>query len=319
MLLRAAGASIAFGVAGCQQYGNRGGHRICVLDMKAQPEAASFENKIKALVSLNNSEVPLEFLRSWFAPHNRHLSIVASDIARESPTLVIAVSAAAAVACRTAMPLVPIIFSTQDDPRAFGLVRMLSNPTLNATGVWNSLDVHCKRVEFLLQLTPKAKRLGVIVDARPESSSQLRASLAKCRGPELSFEFFPIETLRDIQSTIHKLHSGIEALLVPHTDATGRWPDDIVSAIGSRSLPAVFDGYSLVDRGGLASLEPVELDEAEVLGRLAAQVLGGASISQLAVEQPHTTYSAINVSTAHSIGLSIPFSLVKSVDYVVRR
>lgn len=291
---------------------------ICIFDAKGRREADIFKEQVSKLVcsALRWDQSRIRVV-SWNAPQTRSAEEVATEIAAMRPTIVIATSATLALTCSKEMPSVPILFSSQEDPRKIGLALDLIRPGRNATGVWNSLDLHCKRVELLTQLAPTAKHIAIVLDAVGRRSSELYESMANCSLKGLTYSYFPIASLEDVQRLKTSIPAPVHGIVVPHSNAASRWPSQIVAAVASLSIPAIFDNGRLVTEGAMASLEPVELDAAVVLSRLAANVLKGVPPSSLPIERPKTTSIAINLRTAKRLGLEIPIWMLKSANRLV--
>ena len=292
--------------------------RIAIFDTKGESDAIKFKSDfINSLARRLRVETKAFEVFSWFAPYGRPYFRVAGEIARVSPTLVVATSARAAVACEQAMPDVPIVFRSQGDPRQLGLVVELSRPARNSTGIWQAIDLNCKRLELLSRLAPKTNRVSILIDQYLARSAETNASMSRCRIANGETSFVEIVTEGDIANLKNKLPRGTNGIVVPHTEVTSRWPDEIVSAVGSLGMPAVFDATWLVEKGALASIQPIELDEPSVLARLASNLLRGIPASMLPIEVPKSTFVALNLRTARQLQIDVPTWLIKSVDRLV--
>ena len=70
------------------------------------------------------------------------------------------------LAAKRATKEIPIIGVFIADPVGFGLVASLARPGGNVTGLLSSIDkLTAKQFELLLQVVPKAKRIGVLFNA----------------------------------------------------------------------------------------------------------------------------------------------------------
>ena len=292
--------------------------RVAIFDTKGESDAAKFKSIfINTLARRLRVEAKALEVFSWFAPYGRPYFRVASEIARVSPTLIVATSARAAVACEEAMPDVPIVFRSQGDPRKLGLVVNLSHPERNCTGIWQAADLNCKRLELLGRLAPQTNRVSILIDQYLARSAETNTSISRCSLANRETSFVEIVTVGDIANLKNKLPRGTNGIVVPHTEVTSRWPDEIVSAVGSLGMPAVFDATWLVEKGALASIQPIELDEPDTLARLASNLLRGIPASLLPIEMPKSTFVALNLSTARQLRIDVPTWLIKSADRLV--
>src|SRR5262249_31692144 len=117
----------------------------------AEVEAAVRTPILKALadagfVAGQNVSVEYRFAEG----HYDRLPNLAADLVREQLSVLVATDRPAAVAAKSATSTIPIVFTSGNDPVREGLVKSLSHPGGNATGVYL----------FTSELGPK--RLGLI-------------------------------------------------------------------------------------------------------------------------------------------------------------
>ena len=97
---------------------------------------------------------------------------------------------AATRAAREATRTIPIVMVVEGDPVAAGLVETLGRPGGNVTGIAKqTTELNGKRLQFLIQLVPGLKRVGVFWNpANPEKLAEWRAlqAAAKSLGLELA-------------------------------------------------------------------------------------------------------------------------------------
>jgi ABC transporter substrate binding protein len=87
---------------------------------------------------------------------------------------------AGALAAKTAAPSTAIVFGTTGDPVEEGLVASLNRPGGNATGVNCFVrEVIAKRMQFLRELVPYAKRIALLVN--PTDAENYQSSLRDVR------------------------------------------------------------------------------------------------------------------------------------------
>ena len=108
--------------------------------------------------------VAIEF--RWADGQPDRLPALADDLVRRQVTVLAAPgSAAAGLAAKAATTTIPIVFETGLDPVEAGLVKSLSRPEGNVTGVTSlNADVTPKELELLHELIPQAKSFSVLVN-----------------------------------------------------------------------------------------------------------------------------------------------------------
>jgi putative ABC transport system substrate-binding protein len=83
-------------------------------------------------------------------------------------------------------------------------------------------------------------------------------------------------------------------------------------------VPTIFELRHLVAAGGLMSYGPSLFESFRQMGIYTGKILNGAKPADLPVLQPTKFDLAINVKTANALGLTIPQSLLRRADEVVR-
>src|SRR5438874_1611242 len=90
---------------------------------------------------------------------------LAVDLVGRKVAVINTTSAPAALAAKAATTTIPIVFSGLDDPLALGLVKSLSRPDGNLTGVALSFDsLTEKRLQLLQEFLPTATRIGYLTN-----------------------------------------------------------------------------------------------------------------------------------------------------------
>ena len=103
------------------------------------------------------------------------LPALAAEMVKNRPDVIVAIVSAAAVAAKEATSTIPIVLAGAADPVAAGLVRNLSRPGGNITGLSSqSASAIGKLLELVRQLEPRATRVGALWDPVNAVSQQLR-------------------------------------------------------------------------------------------------------------------------------------------------
>ncbi len=225
---------------------------------------------------------------------------------------------AATKAALEATRRIPIVFTLVGDPVAAGIVRKLSRPGGNATGIsGRSTELVRKRLEILKTLAPTLRRVWAIYYAG-DPSSLAAIQTAREVAPVLSLELLPrpVRTAQEVVSVLQSVHRN-DGLLPPPL-AILDIPVSVLEASLSRRIPAVFHSAFWVRYGALASYGADYYDEGFQAAQLVAKILRGASTSDLPVERANRIELAVNLKTSKQFGLAIPRSVLFRANEIVK-
>ena len=129
---------------------------------------------------------------------------LAADLVRRQVAVIIASGGLdAALAVKAATTTIPILFLTGEDPVRLGLVTSLARPGGNLTGInFFNTELVTKRLEFLRELVPKAKRVAVLINPvdATNANSTLKAIEPAARAIGLQIQVLNASTSREIDA-----------------------------------------------------------------------------------------------------------------------
>ena len=82
-------------------------------------------------------------------------------------------------------------------------------------------------------------------------------------------------------------------------------------------LPAVYPSRGFVEKGGLISLGPIQVDYFRLAAGYVDRILKGEEPADLPVQFPTKFVMAVNRKTATALGLAIPPSILLRADEVI--
>ena len=91
----------------------------------------------------------------------------------------------------------------------------------------------------------------------------------------------------------------------------------IAELTARRRIPTIGVRRNFVEKGGLMSYGPIDLDEDRLAASYVDHILKGAKPADLPVQYPTKYELVINLKTAKVIGLEVPPSLLARADEVI--
>ena len=253
--------------------------------------------------------------------HEERLPVLAADLVRQKVAAIFALGGdAAALAAKAATSSIPIVFATGGDPIANGLVKSLSRPEANLTGVsFYSDQLAGKRLELLRDLLPQANSIAILTAYNPTLKPALDELAAASRAKGIEVVVLDIKSEQDIDAafaTIMKQRIG--ALVVQNDAFLNSRHDQIIALAARHALPAVYAYREHTLAGGLISYGTNVNEMYRPAGVYIGRILKGAKPADLPVLQPTKFELVINLKTAKALGLTIPETLLASAAEVIQ-
>ena len=223
--------------------------------------------------------------------------------------------AAAAAGCT-----VPIVFPVVNDPLGAGYVESLARPGGNVTGfMLLEYSSGVKWLELLKEIAPNVTRVAVLRDsANPAQTAQF--GVIQAVAPMFKVGAIPVD-MRDageIERAVETFaRSPNGGLIVVGSGASIRYRDLIVALAARHKLPAVYWERFFVVAGGLISYGAQTIDQYRRAAGYVDRILKGEKPADLPVQAPAKYETAINLTTAKALGLSVPLSVQQRADEVI--
>jgi putative tryptophan/tyrosine transport system substrate-binding protein len=213
---------------------------------------------------------------------------------------------------------IPIVGGCSDSPMRAEIAVSLSRPSKNFTGITFLTDeMAAKRMEFLKEVAPTAKRVAVIFNPQHFDDEVTFARRgAESLGIELTTH--PINNVADLDAALHAASAGgADGLFIISSRLTGLVAGQIARYGQEHRLPVIASWREFVDSGALLSYGPSRVFEAKRLAGYVQKVLNGAKPADLPIEQPVKFELVINLKTAKALGLNVARTLLDRADAVV--
>jgi putative ABC transport system substrate-binding protein len=236
------------------------------------------------------------------------------------PAVIVTTNSETAAIAKSVTRDIPAIFGSRQDPIRMGLVESLARPGGNITGFTYFVPIEQKRLELLRQLSPRVRKLGILVDRWwMDESDGFRVMESSARQ---GFEphVFIAETTDALQATLATAAARqMDAWFVPYTVLPFDKPAEVVSILEAMRKPVFYPATQFVERGGLISYQqllPLE-ESSRLIANMVALVLDGVPAGEIPIERPKSFELAINLATAKRLGINVPRPLIKRADRVI--
>ena len=280
-------------------------------------EVGEFRRGLREAGYVEGENVAIEY--RWAENKIERLSTLAAGLVSRPVAVIVAIGGATpAFAAKAETSTIPIVFTVAQDPVKLGLVPSLARPGGNMTGVFLPREATARRLGFLRELVPAAKRIAVLLD--PANATNAAATLseveATARGAGLQIQVVNASTSAEIDAASASLGRERPDALFVGSFATDRRVQLALLAMRDR-LPASYPLRAFVDAGGLMSYGPSLRDAYRQAGSYVGRILKGAKPADLPVVQSSKYELVINASTARMLGLTVPRSLIATADEVI--
>lgn len=213
----------------------------------------------------------------------------------------------------------PIVFITPGDPVRAGVAASLARPGNNLTGMtFEFPELSAKRLEFLKEIAPTARRVGIVYDNRDSSPRQGFAA-AKEAAARLGIQLVEI----DVESLSRSASVAVQAdkidgmVLIPG-GAISMVIETAVKLAAAQRIVSVAWTRNEATRETILSYGVTDIEVAHNAARLVVRVLNGQPAGDMPIEQPTKFQLVINLKTAKALDITIPQSLLQRADAVIQ-
>jgi putative tryptophan/tyrosine transport system substrate-binding protein len=223
-------------------------------------------------------------------------------------------------AIAAATKTIPIVFTTNTDPVAEGIVASLNRPGGNVTGVTGlGSELTPKRLELMHEVIPTASKFAVLVNPSNPVTEQdaIRGAQAAARRFGLEFIIIKASTENEIETAFATAIQETVAWLFAE-DAYFASRYDQIAALGLRhALPTMSGSRESAVAGTLMYYGANIADFYRQAGVYVGRILKGEKPADLPVVQPTRFDLVVNLKTAKAIGLTIPETFLVRADEVI--
>lgn len=283
------------------------------------PFVAAFRQGLNDTGYVEGKNVAIQY--RWAEGQYERLPALAKDLVARNVDLIAASGGdLAARAAKSATSVIPIVFTSGDDPVATGLIASLARPGGNLTGeALLVVELHAKRLELISELVPRAKVIGLLVNpSSPQTERVTRTMRMASRAKALELHILTAAAENDIETAFVSLAQHQVGALVVQADPffiTRR--DQLATLAAQHAIPAVYEGRQFAVAGGLMSYGTKFTDVYRQIGVYAGRILKGEKPGDLPMILPTRFELVLNLKAAKALGLTIPQSILLLADEVI--
>ena len=174
---------------------------------------------------------------------------------------------------------IPIVMLTSIDPVGAGLVRSLARPGTNVTGMVDLYDqLVAKHVELLIEIVPKAVRLGLLIDPNWSARQSFEDYAQKAAtAKRLNLTVAAAANANEVKRAFDEFEKKRVEILVVSSAATFlSLRQDIMEGARRLRLPTIFGADQFVESGGLLSYGPDIVENLREVAELIDRIFKGA-------------------------------------------
>lgn len=237
---------------------------------------------------------------SW-ADEFRHINGSGAD-------LIIAYGAPASVAAvRSAADGIPVVSAD---------VFVSEQPTKGMCGVSSRVSM-VTLINTLLLIRP-IRKLGILhMSGEPGSQQQLEDVKKNMAKLGVTVNAGCVSSLTSLDSELNRLLDRCEAIVITEGSLFGQHFERIAAKAKNKRIPIISTIPDAAEKGALVSLEISPQEQGYLAAEMAVRVLEGAKTEFLSFVRPQRVDLVINVRQAKSMGIGVPFSVVRRANRLI--
>jgi putative tryptophan/tyrosine transport system substrate-binding protein len=278
---------------------------------------AAFFQRLRELRWIDGRNIAIEV--RWSEGRDERYSEIASQFVRLKVDVIVTSSTRAAIAAKQATAVIPIVFAVAGDPIGTGLVASLARPGGNVTGLSSQgTDTAKKLLELLRQVVPNLRRFAILFNVG-NSGNMLEVGeiQAAARTLGLDAAIFEIGRIEDIARAFEAFKGRVGALCILSDPLVNANRIRINTLALAARLPTIYQFREYVEAGALMSYGPNIPDLFRHAADYVDKILRGTKPADIPVEQPTRFDLVVNLTTAKTLGLTVPEKLLATADEVI--
>ena len=257
----------------------------------------------------------------WGAGDADKIRSFAKELVDLRPDAIVGQSTPVVVALVRETQTIPIVFVNVADPIGSGFVASLARPGGNLTGfMTDNSALGGKWVELLKEIAPRTVRAALMFN--PTTAVPLKfympsvQAAASALGVEVNAT--PVHAKDEIEGVIAAQARDQGSGLIVMPDPFNAANREYITLLAARyRVPAMYYRREFAEAGGLVAYANDFAEQFPQAATYVDRILKGAKPEDLPVQAPTKFDLIINLKTAKSLGLDVPFGLQQRADALI--
>jgi len=288
-------------------------------DPAAQPYLAGFQGALTKLGRTEGSNLRTEV--RWGAGDPDKFRLLAKEIVDLRPDAIVGQSTPVVVALVRETQTIPIVFVNVADPIGSGFVVSLAHPGGNSTGfMTDNSTLGSKWVELLKEIAPRTVRAALMFNPATAVPLKFYVPSLQAASSTLGVEVnaTPVHAKDEIEGVIAAQAREQGSSLIVMPDPFNAVNREHITLLAARyRVPAMYYRREFVEAGGLISYANDFGEQFPQAATYVDRILKGAKPEDLPVQAPTKFDLIINLKTAKSLGLDVPFGMQQRADALI--
>ncbi|MGA8888172.1 MAG: ABC transporter substrate-binding protein [Pseudolabrys sp.] len=257
----------------------------------------------------------------WAAGDADKIRSFAKEIVDLRPDAIVGQSTPVVVALVRETQTIPIVFVNVADPIGSGFVASLARPGGNLTGfMTDNSALGGKWVELLKEIAPRTVRAALMFN--PTTAVPLKfympsvQAAASALGVEVNAT--PVHAKNEVEGVIAAQARDQGSGLIVMPDPFNAANREYITLLAARyRVPAMYYRREFAEAGGLVAYANDFAEQFPQAATYVDRILKGAKPEDLPVQAPTKFDLIINLKTAKSLGLDVPFGVQQRADALI--
>lgn len=243
---------------------------------------------------------------------------IATSFVGNNYDLICAISTPSAQTAYTAAieKKIPVVFSAVSDPIAAKLANSLEQPGKGATGTSDVIPVE-QQLEMIRAFLPEAKKIGILYNtSEPNSATQI--AMYEAAAGKFNFEIVKVgvATQADIPMATDNILGKVDCITNLTDNLVVSNLQTVLGKANAKKIPVFGSEEEQVKNGCLASQGIDYIKLGVQTGKIAARVLKGENINNIAIETIQESQLVVNEAVMNNLGLTLPESLKANAQLI---